>query len=81
MLVSRRTADGYAVEASIPLSVLGLAPGQSTGLHLLLEKVDSPEHPLPGFPWSRAQHMEWPINPWWCWWRDAQCAGELHLEK
>jgi hypothetical protein len=81
VLVSCRTADGYAVKASIPLAYLGLKPGQSTGLHLVLTEANFPDHPLPQFFWNRTQHMEWPVNPWWCWDRDAQCAGELHLEK
>ncbi|MBN2582090.1 MAG: hypothetical protein JXL80_03410 [Planctomycetes bacterium] len=80
-LVSHRTEDGYAVEAAIPLSSLGATPGKSIGLHLVIEEVDFPDYPLPKFTWGRIQPMEWPVNPWWTWWRDAQCAGELHLAE
>lgn len=80
-LVARRTGDGYVVEATVPLSLLGLPPGETTGLHVVVEEIDFPDEPLPKFHWTRTQSMEWPVNPWWTWWRDAQSAGELHLAK
>ncbi|HUT61332.1 MAG TPA: sialate O-acetylesterase [Phycisphaerae bacterium] len=80
-LLARRTKDGYIVEAAVPLEAIGAIPGGTTGLHLLLEEIDDPDYPLPKFTWSRIQHMEWPVNPWWTVWRDSQCAGELRLTE
>jgi hypothetical protein len=78
-LAARPAEGGYTVEAAIPLAALAVAPGGATAMHLLLEEIDYPDFPLPKFPWSRIQHMEWPVNPWWTWWRDPQCAGALLL--
>lgn len=60
-LASRRTADGYRVEVSLPLAEVGLEPGRAFGFNLLLYDADKADaKPGENANAARAAWSPWP---------------------
>ncbi len=58
--LSRRTADGYRIEASVPLKDLGLASGRLFGFNLIVYDADKPD----AAPGENANTARTAWSPW-----------------
>ena len=86
--VIKKTPEGYRGEIAIPLSDIGLQPGESIGMRLSLTDMDMDKKKFDkvalssgSWGWRREKRMEWPVNLYWTGWKDPQSCGELVLEK
>jgi hypothetical protein len=77
--ICRRTADGYVVEGSVPLSSLGLKPGAAMGLLLVISDSDLTPN-LANQPWAHKQEFLYPHKPNFPYWDDARNCGKLIIE-
>lgn len=74
------TLEGYRVEVSVPLSALGVAPGEAIGFLMNVSDVDTEDN-LSKHRWALKQALLIPNEPTFTFWHDARGGRGLKLAE